>query len=1075
MSEPWHIYLLGGLRAERGPVVVNRFRSQKIGALLAYLALYPDRLHTREELADLFWSEVGQEASRGNLRTALASLRRQLEPPDTPAGTVIVTRGNTHISLNPDTVVTDIAEFETAISAAARVQNPEQKMTHLERVVQLYDGPLLRGYYDTWALNERERFADAYLRAVRQLTLLHESAGEMDTALDLARRAVTADPLQEESHALVLRLLMASGQVTAARRHYEEMARLLKERLDLEPSPSIRALLSTPVPEIKGGNVSLARNIRVESAAQSAARRESGVTVAERPEALPQPRTPVVPKNLPLTLTRFIGREDEIDALRNQLLSLPTRLITITGPGGSGKTRIAIEAARELGDVFAGGIWFVPLTDLRDATLIPEAIADALGVPRNNASLQRIADTLRGGAEASIDALPVLLVLDNFEHLADTGATVIGELMERAPNLHCLVTSRQRLRIGQEREFPLMPLPTPEHPGTPERLLEFPSVQLFVSRAQEVRADFQIDARNATAVAHLCAKLEGIPLAIEIAAALAGILTPAQILDRMDRRLDLLVSRRRDIAQRHRTLRAAMESSVGLLEKAAREFFAALSVFRGSWTLEEAEAILEEPKAPEYLLTLRDHSLIVSIPGEAGGADRFRMLETLREFAAELWKSEQAPERCQALEERHARFFTWFVEEGVPQLVGPNQVEWLRRLEADHDNIRATLDYRVTSGDPAEALRIAGMLSGFWSSRGHLSEGRQRFATLLEKSGDTVDALIRARAMSGAGKLAYLQTDYTAARQYHDACLEIYRTEGHGEGVARTLCELGNTEMLRANYMTAAAFCEESLRGYRALGDKRGMALLLNNLGAISLARGLPEVAKPYLEESLPLSREVGHVRNIALALFNLGTIWQAEGDFVRARAYLEENLAVRRELGELGGMGYGLEGLARLAMDEGRADEALGYFEESLSVRRKIQDRDGIASVQLYRGMTLIQMKEDRVGGYECLRESLEISQATGNRHFFANTLEGLAFLISSLGDMERAVRLWAFVTEERTRLGITVKPSIEAALQEQYVAARSTLGDTIFETAWESGRTLSQAEVADLALSHMPTLISE
>jgi tetratricopeptide (TPR) repeat protein len=624
-------------------------------------------------------------------------------------------------------------------------------------------------------------------------------------------------------------------------------------------------------------------------------------------------------------------------------------------------------------------------------------------------------------------------------------------------------------------EFPLLPLPIPEYPGTPERLLEFSSVQLFVSRAQATRADFQLTSRNAAAVSFLCAQLEGIPLAIELAAAWMSVLSPSQMLARMEKRLDLLVSRRRDVSPRHRTLRAAIESSVALLSDEARRFFTSLSVFRGGWTLPAAESVCAEPSALEYLTELADHSLILRVSGgEEEQNDeaplRFRMLETLREFSAESLR-EQGEASVAEVEDRHIAFFTALVEEASPQLTGPDQGEWFRRLQADHDNIRKAMDTLDRRGEAIEALRLGGLLTGFWQIRGFITEGRQLLDRLLERAEGTAPPPLRAQALSGAGKLAYIQGDYTVARQTQDTCLAIYRAEGDAAGIARTLCELGNCEMLKSNYADAATFFEESLTAYRALGDKKGIALLLNNLGAISLAKGLPAVALPYLEESLPLSREIGHHRIVSLVLLNLATIWQGEGDFERAKLYYGQSLVVRRELGDEVGIGRVLEGMARVAMEEGDADTALHRFEESLVVRRKHEDRDGLASTLLYRGLTRIRLRHDFPGGADSLRECLDVCGQTGNRHFASYALDGFATIAAAQHQPALAARLWAAAKALRDVLGVTAKPKDARALSEEINTVRAGMGDFAFDSAWHEGLALSLDEAVTLATRDLPT----
>ncbi|MES2459243.1 MAG: BTAD domain-containing putative transcriptional regulator, partial [Armatimonadota bacterium] len=692
MTTVWRVCLLGGLRAERDAEVVARFRSQKIGALLAYLALFPRRPHTREELADLLWPDSEPETARTNLRTALSSLRRQLEPPGIPAGTVLVSSGSGDISLNPSLIETDVAQFEEVIKRATRPALPrDEYLRLLEEAVSLYGGPLLPGVYETWATTERDRLASAYLDALRRLVAHHEQAGNPEIALGFARRSVTADPLAEDAHADVIRLLQAVGDRAGARRQFDELSRLLEEQFGGEPAPETRALLAakpaprlttapSPVPDAKPRTTTVDEPI-----GHSGLKTLTGTRQPLSP--------PAAPLNLPLTLTRFFGREQELAELRARLSpqgtsgSGGTRLVTLTGPGGSGKTRLAVETARGLGADFPGGIWFVPLADLREAEHIGGALADALGLPRaqTTSPLQQAIEAL---AQKTSADRPVLLVLDNFEQLVgEGGADVAHELLAGVPSLSCLVTSRQRLLIDGEQEFALAPLPAPFETGktiwtgdtsAPEGLLAFPCVQLFVDRARAARPDFQLSSRNADSIANLCSKLEGVPLAIELAAAWSQTLTPSQMRERLDQRFDLLVTRRRDALGRHRSLRAAVEWGWDLLAPEARDFFAQLSVFRGGWTLEAAEAVTGRPDALMLLTLLRDHSFVLTEEEQEDiGQMRFRMLETLREFADEQVASVADQS---TLDVRHYEYFLQLAEQAEPQLHGPEQALWLRRL-----------------------------------------------------------------------------------------------------------------------------------------------------------------------------------------------------------------------------------------------------------------------------------------------------------------------------------------------------------------------------------------------------------
>lgn len=583
MDAPWRIELLGRLRATQGDRVVTRFRARKTGLLLAYLAYYIQRPHPREALIDLLWPEADLSPGRGNLSKELSSLRRQLEPPGVPVGAVIVA-DHFAVQLNPAACVTDVAQFESALQSASRAGNDRDSVCRLVEAVELYAGELLPGYYEEWILQERQHLAEQCLGAIHQLVSALEQAGDLESALEHARRAVRADPMREEAHFDLIRLYAAAGQPSAALRQYHELERLLRDELDETPSAATRALAEE-----------LRRDARTVVVARSAppevtpAGERGAPSPAAPVEAAPLRPSRPTPR-LPLQFTRFFGREEEIARLAETLLCSEARLVTLTGPGGSGKTRLTIAVADRLQEAFREAIAFVPLADLTDADQIPDAIMKALDLPRS-ADL----DPLEQVVEV-LNRHPSLLVLDNLEHLVEEGALLVKRLLERIPTLTCLVTSRQRLSLAGEQEFVVLPLPTPRRSDSPERLLQYASVKLFVDRAQAVRADFQVTAANASAIAALCDRLEGLPLALELAAARALVLTPDQMLARLEERFDFLVSRQRGASSRHRTLRGAIDWSYRLLSADLRRAFARLSVFHGGWTLEAARPSARSPR-----------------------------------------------------------------------------------------------------------------------------------------------------------------------------------------------------------------------------------------------------------------------------------------------------------------------------------------------------------------------------------------------------------------------------------------------------------------------------------------------
>ncbi|MES2459107.1 MAG: AAA family ATPase, partial [Armatimonadota bacterium] len=476
-----------------------------------------------------------------------------------------------------------------------------------------------------------------------------------------------------------------------------------------------------------------------------------------------------IPHNLP-ALQPFFGREEEVSQIADSLCGDEVRLLTLTGPGGTGKTRLAIEAARQMSAHFSGGTWFVPLAELPDASRFFEAVGKALGLSSGTGGNQE--ERVIAALQEKADSGPVLLVMDNFEQIVDSAAFPLNTLLNRVRTLSCLVTSRQRLLLEGEREQPVRPLPTPLHPGTPQVLLEFPSVQLFVNRAQAARSDFQLTARNADAITALCTRLEGIPLAIELSAAWSQTLTPAQMLERLNRRFDLLVSKRRDVSPRHSTLRATIEWSFRLLSLDLQSFFAQLSVFRGGWTLEAAETVSQDPFAMGFLAELCERSLIIA-EETPNGTMRYRMLESMREFVAERLADSGASD----IRRRYIGYFLDFSEAGAAQLTGPLQSEWLNRIEDDHGNLRAILAYFAASDAPDDKethLRLAGTLWRFWMMRGYLTEGRQHLATALDRA-ESTPRPSRVLALAAAGNLAGAQGDRVAALRYLETCRDESR------------------------------------------------------------------------------------------------------------------------------------------------------------------------------------------------------------------------------------------------------------------------------------------------------------
>nr|CAA9265327.1 hypothetical protein AVDCRST_MAG63-2647 [uncultured Armatimonadetes bacterium] len=869
---------------------------------------------------------------------ALSSLRHQLEPPGVPGGTVLQA-DRFSVRLNPDAVSADVTEFDAAVTGAARPAAAAERVRLLEAAVRLYQGEFLPGYYDDWVLEEQRRLAEAFVGAAHGLVRELEKAGDVAGALEHARHAVQVEPMREEFRRDLMRLLASSGDregIDAALRQFNDWDRRGAQE-GWEPGPALRqyardlerrAQASPAAPEIP-------RRVVEGSGGAPAPVVPSRTPEGFPPAEAPHPRAEVEHAGrLPLQVTRFFGREEEIARLAEMLspcgpVALPpddaraARLVTLTGPGGTGKTRLSLAVAERLRSSYRGAVWFVPLADLANARLIPGAVVDALGIPRS----------LEAGrleqAEMLLAAQPSLLVLDNFEHLVRQGGALVRTLLARLPTLTCLVTSRQPLHVTGEREYPLLPLPVPRTDEDADRMSRVPSVQLFVDRAQAVRPDFQLTPGNAPAVAELCTRLDGMPLAVELAAARVQVLTARQMVTQLDRRFELLVSRKRDISERHRTLWAAINWSYGLLTPDLQKFFRRLSVFRGGWTLEAAETVSGDPDGPVNALDgmshLRDCSLILA--EEIGPEMRFRMIESLRDYGEERLREAGEADR---IRDRHRDFHLRLAEAAEAPLRGPRQAEWLGRLEAEYDNIQAALEWSL-NGSPEAGLRLAGALWQFWLASGRLGEGRERLRTVLSRTDPSDRSAPRAKALNGAGVLAYVQGDYEGARVLHEEGLAIWRESGDRQHLSYALLGLGFVETAQENYDRAGALYDECLPLFREYADVWGVAWTLNNMGNVAWHRGDVVRARALYEESLALKRELGDPYGLADSLGNLALAASGQGDHTTARALYQESLTIWRDLGDRRGVAAALEGLAGLeaAKEAGSAGDAPGSAAE--------------------------------------------------------------------------------------------------------------------------------------------------
>jgi len=892
MTVALHIQLLGGLHIVHGDQVVTTLHSPRLQLLLARLVLQAGVAQSRTHLAFSFWPDSGEAQARTNLRKAIHHLQHAL--PDAERFVSVEGPALTWRADGPYTL--DVAEFEAAqhhINTAAAIAH----------ATALYHGDLLSGCYDDWMMVKRERLRHMFAQVLHHGITLHEAEHDYTTAIKYARRLVEHDPLHEVAYQQLMRLHMLNGNRAAALRAYRTCVRVLQRELDVEPDPATHDLYQR------------IRNKEIGAAAAS-------------PLAVPRS---LPPTNLPAPLTPFIGREREVAAVIDRLRRIDVRLITLVGTGGTGKTRLGLRVAHALLPSFEHGVFFVDLAPFRDPVLVLSTIARTLGMTEDGAQ------PLLAQLKQYLVSKQLLLLLDNFEQVMEAGP-LVAELLEAAPRSKVLVTSRAVLHLYGEHvmDVPLLALPNLLHLPPNADLLQNEAVQLFVYHAQVADAAFVLTKQNAAAVAGLCVYLDGLPLAIELAASRSRLLPPAAMLELMHSRFALLIDGWRDKPVRHQTLHATIEWSYTLLDPYAQALFTRLAVFGGGCTVAAVEAVCNiNGDLPENM-----HAIFQSLVRnsllrreEHAGVPRFRMLETIREYALERleWSGE-----AEVVRRQHAAFFMALAEQAEPELYGSQQGVWLERLHAEHDNLRAALQWALERGAVETALRLSVGLCHFWWMRGHLSEGRRWLhAALMASSAHTTP--IRAKALSQAGGLAYSQGDYARAAVLLEDSVALARALSDEPALAHALLTGGNVAADQGDYVRAVSLYEESLALMRTLDDTVGSSMLLANLGWAVINQGDYARATTLLEESLALSREREDTHIIATCLNNLGLMALYQGRPVAALPRLQESLALCQDSSYKVGIIANLEGLAGFAAANQQPERAAQLWGTAEALRETI------------------------------------------------------------------------------------------------------------------------------------------
>ncbi len=730
------------------------------------------------------------------------------------------------------------------------------------------------------------------------------------------------------------------------------------------------------------------------------------------------------PENLPAPFTRLIGRRKEITAVRDRLRRDDVRMLTLTGPAGVGKTRLALEVARGLLDDFPDGVVFVDIALIRDPERVVFEIAQALKVRdspdwRPLATLQ---EYLRDRA--------LLLILDNFEQVLPAAPDVAG-LLAACPRLKVLATSRAALRLSAEHEFPVPPLahPDPDRLPPSDALAAYPAVALFVDRARSARPEFALTPQNARAVAEICQRLDGLPLALELAAARIKVLPPQGILGRLQRRLELLTSGPIDLPARQRTLSGAIGWSYDLLSPGEQSLFRHLAVFAGGCSIEAADAVCNAAR-PHHILDglapLVDKSLLRQ-EIRPDSEPRFAMLETIREYAQERLAASGESDVAQR---RHAGYFMALAERAEREFQGPEQSTWLARLEADHENLRAALTWCLgEDGEREIELRLAASLVPFWEIRGYWNEGRRWLEAVLHDTSGASSAA-KVKVLNGAGMLAFQQSDFARAAALAEESLSLGRALGDKWGTVCALNILGFYACATGDYDRAAALGSESLTICRELADPLGIADAQHILGLVARDRGDDAQAAALLEESLRLSRALNARWRVAINLIDLGLVMRERGQLARAAALIEEGLQQFRALGHRHGTATAQSHLATVAWHRRQYDRAAALFGDSLILRRGLGEVRGIAVC-----------------------------------------LVGLAAVACATRQQDKAARLFGAAEGLRESIGVSLPHFIRGDYDRLVAMTRRDLADA-FHTRWAEGRTLTVDEAGDYALANMPAI---
>ncbi len=1010
--------------------------SRPAQSLLAYLLIKPGA-HRREKLAGLLWPDAAETNARAYLRQALWRVRRSLQA----GGQDYILADDLTVAWRPVDCWLDVAELERDIA----LNDPIEEIV---RCVSCYEGELLPGFYDEWVFFERERLQAIYEHKMSLLLERLVAARRWPEVLDWGERWVALGFGPEPAYRALMLAHYGLGDHSGMVAAYQRCVEALRRELEAEPTEPTRTLYE----QLLKGNASW------ESAPQAPA-------LERGPAQAP-------PGNLPRQLTSFIGREREIAEVKQRLSDSTSRLVTLTGAGGCGKTRLALQVGQELLSHYPHGVWLVELGPVTDPAMVPQAVAAALDLHEEPCCswLAKITNYLR--------AQKALLILDNCEHLIGASAQLAELLLRACADLRILASSREALGITGEMVFLVSSLPTPDPRQSLEMgaIAQYEAVRLFVDRAAAILPSFTLTAENAPATAQICCRLDGIPLAIELAAARIQVLSVGQIAARLTDAFRLLTGGSRTALPRQQTLRATIDWSYNLLSPREQLLLCRLSVFAGGWTLEAAEAVcadpaenkldparssvlIEPPDVLDLLTQLINKSLVIA-EREPGQEARYRLLETIRQYAREKLCDECEGE---AAWNRHLAYFVSLAERAESEQNGPRQLEWLKRLEKEADNIHVALEWSLES-DVEAGLRLVSAARVYYQVRGYISELAGMLGQLLQHPAAAARTLARARALDAAATLTSWQGDIASARSLARESLALYRELGDRPGEASALQTMGVLACLQDEYAIGRPLVLESLAQYRSLDDEAGQASVLLSLGSLADCWDVKR-ARGYLDEALALCRKQGDVIGVTSALDSLGTLASRQGQLAQARRWLEESLAIQRSYAGPG-IAFTLNQLGQLALWQGNYAQACSYYQESLSLSESTGQRYNIFWGTVNMGYVELQ-KGDQERARLTFQQARQLFQEAGSKIGIVYTLEGLAMLAARQGQHERAVQLLGWSDAAREAIGDMRPPVEQAGMDRDLKPIRAQLAPDAFAAAYEKGRAMTMEQAIAYAQS--------